>query len=180
MLSSQVHSQLFKKKPAHFWFSSPVFTWFLWVSPAPKPDSTMAQTFPPGSRTTAQQRLLVFTSSKHTDSYFSFCDTVKMDSCSLFYYGPYLQRLLIATGRIWELYPHRFPVTGTISTEKLSLALRTVWLEDSIFGRKRPHSSQSPVHRVFGCFPAQRLKLLESQMQLTPSSLLSFTSPPLH
>lgn len=71
-------------------------------------------------------------------------------------------------------------LTDTISTEKLFLALKTTWFEESRFGRKRPHSSQSLVHRVFGCFPAQRLKLLGSLIQLTPSSLLSFTSPLLH
>lgn len=83
--------------------------------------------------------LLVFTNSEHTDAHFS-SDTVKMETRNFFYYGHYLQRLLIATGKDlgtvptsvscdWH-YQHREALCGF---ENSTIWWLQIWKEKATF-----------------------------------------------
>lgn len=147
--------------------------------PAPKPGSTTVQIYPPGSRKSVQQKLLVFTTSEHTDKYFSFSDTVRIESSNFFYYGPYLQRPIIATGKDFKTsptllscdqhYQHGEALAGFGNSMVWRLQ---IWKEKATFFPK-------PCTCSLWGLSCSQIKTF-GKPNATPSSVLSFNSPFLH
>ena len=119
---------------------------------------------PTGLRNSAQQKLLVFTSSE--PAYSSFSDRVRMQTSNFFYYSPHFQWSPTAAGKDSATAPTLLSCDRHYQHGEALAGFgnSTIWWLQ--IGRKMQYSSQSPVHRVFGGLPDQRLRLLESLMQL--------------